>query len=77
MIGEIAGDAGTGAAVGATVGTVRIGRQQRKANAAAKDQAWAQGGAQVQQQYQSQRAAYDQQTNTFKRAFSAFMDTRG
>ena len=39
VIGEIAGDAGTGAAVGAGVGTVQGGRQQRKANAAAKDQA--------------------------------------
>ena len=67
----------TGAAVGATVGTVRGGRQQRKSNAAAKDQAAAQGGAQVQQQYQSQKAAYDQQMNTFKRAFSACMDARG
>jgi hypothetical protein len=31
----------------------------------------------VQQQYQSQKAAYDQQMKTFKRAFSACMDARG
>jgi hypothetical protein len=56
---------------------VRGGRQQRQANAAAKDQASAQAGAQVQQQYQSQKAAYNQQMDTFKRAFSACMDARG
>lgn len=37
----------------------------------------AQAGSQVQQQYQSQKAAYDQQMNTFKRGFSACMDARG
>ncbi|WP_216841240.1 glycine zipper family protein, partial [Acidobacterium sp. S8] len=77
VIGGIAGDAGTGAAVGAGVGTVHGGRKQRKANAAAKDQASAQAGADVQQQYQNQKAAYDQQMSTFKRAFSACMDARG
>jgi len=77
VIGGIAGDAGKGAAIGAGVGTVRGGRQQRKGNAAAKDQASAQAGADVQQQYQNQKAAYDQQLNTFKRAFSACMDARG
>ena len=77
VIGGISGNAGTGAAVGAGVGTVRGGRQQRKANAATKEQASAQGGAQVQQQYQNQKAAYDQQMGTFKRAFSACMEARG
>jgi Glycine-zipper domain len=77
VVGGIVGDAGKGAAVGATVGTVRGGRQQRQANAAAKDQASAQVGSQVQQQYQNQKAAYDQQMNTFKRAFSACMEARG
>jgi hypothetical protein len=77
VVGGIVGDAGKGAAVGATVGTVRGGRQQRQTNAAAKDQASANAGAQVQQEYQNQKAAYDQQMATFKRAFSACMDSRG
>ncbi len=77
VIGGIAGDAGKGAAIGAGVGTVHGGRKQRKANEASKDQASAQAGADVQQQYQNQKAAYDQQMSTFKRAFSACMDARG
>ena len=77
VIGGIAGDAGKGAAIGATAGTVRGGRQQRQANAAAKDQAAANAGAQVNQQYQNQKAAYDQQMSTFKRAFSACMEGKG
>jgi len=77
VVGGIVGDAGTGAAVGATVGTVRGGRQQRKSNAAAKDQASAQAGSQVEQQYRSEKAAYDQHMNAFKRAFSACMEARG
>ncbi len=77
MIGAIAGDAGRGAAIGATMGTVRGGRQQRQANAASKERAANQAGAQVQQQYKQQKAAYDQQMSKFKRAFSACMDSRG
>ncbi len=77
MIGAIAGDAGTGAAIGATMGTVRGGRQQRQSNAAAKEQAANQAGAQVQQQHQQAKAAYNQQLGEFKRAFSACLDARG
>jgi hypothetical protein len=77
MLGAIGGDAGKGAAMGATIGTVRGGRQQRQANAASKEQAANQAGAQVQQQYSQQRAAYDQQIGSFKRAFSACLDSRG
>ena len=77
VVGGIMGDAGKGAAIGATAGTVRGGRQQRQANAAAKDQAAANAGSQVQQQYQNQKAAYDQQMSTYKRAFSACMEARG
>ena len=77
MLGAIGGDAGKGAAMGATIGTVRGGRQQRQANAASKEQAANQAGAQVQQRYSQQRAAYDQQIGSFKRAFSACLDSRG
>jgi hypothetical protein len=77
VVGGIVGDAGKGAAVGATVGTVRGGRQQRQTNAAAKDQASANAGAQVQQDYQNQKAAYDQQMSNFKRAFSGCMEAKG
>ena len=77
VIGGIAGDAGTGAAVGATVGTVRGGRQQRKANEASKQQASDQAGAQVQQEHQNQKAAYNQEMDKFKRSFSACMTSRG
>jgi hypothetical protein len=76
MLGAIGGDAGKGAAMGATVGTVRGGRQQRQANAAAKEQGASQAGAQVQQEYSQQRDAYDQQIESFKRAFSACLDSR-
>ena len=77
VIGGIAGDAGKGAAIGATAGTVRGGRQQRQANAAAKEQAAADAGAQVNQQYQKQKGAYNQQMGNFKRAFSACMEAKG
>ena len=77
VIGGIAGNAGAGAAIGATAGTVRGGRQQRQANEATKQQAASEAGAQVQQQYQGQKAAYNQQMDKFKRAFSACMDARG
>jgi hypothetical protein len=77
VVGAIAGDAGKGAAIGATVGTVRGGRQQRQANAASKEAGANQAGAQLQQQYNQQKAAYDQQMGSFKRAFSACVDSRG
>lgn len=65
-IGAIAGDAGTGAAIGATAGAVRGRRQQKKANKQAEQQAQQQG--QTQQQ---------QTLDTFRRAFSACIDSKG
>jgi outer membrane lipoprotein SlyB len=65
-IGAIAGDAGTGAAVGATAGAVRGRRQQKKANKQAEEQA--------QQQAQGQQ---QQTLDTFRRAFSACIDSKG
>ena len=70
VIGGIAGDAGTGAAIGATMGTVRGGRQQRKTNAAANEQAGNAVAADIQQQYKKQKSAFDRQIGNFKRAFS-------
>jgi Glycine-zipper domain len=64
-IGAIADDAGTGAAAGATAGAVRGRRQQKKANKQAEQQAQEQ--AQTQQQ---------QRLDTFRRAFSACMDSK-
>jgi hypothetical protein len=77
VVGAIAGDAGKGAAIGATVGTVRGGRQQRQANAASKEAGANQAGAQVQNEYKQQKAAYNQQMGNYKRAFSACIDSRG
>jgi Glycine-zipper domain len=65
-VGAIAGDAGTGAAVGATAGAVRGRRQQKKANNQAEQQAQQQGQAQQQQSL-----------DTFKRALSACLDSKG
>jgi hypothetical protein len=65
-VGAITGDAGTGAAVGATAGAVRGRRQQKKANKEAEQQAQQQGQAQQQQQL-----------DTFRRAFSACLDSKG
>jgi hypothetical protein len=65
-IGAIAGDAGTGAAIGATAGAVRGRRQQKKANKQAEQQAQQQGQAQQQQRL-----------DTFRRAFSACLDSKG
>lgn len=76
MIGAIAGDAGKGAAAGAVVGTMRGGRQQRQANAASKQQAAQSAASEMQQQYQQALAAYNAQLDTFKRGFSACMDSR-
>jgi hypothetical protein len=65
-VGAIAGDAGTGAAIGATAGAVRGRRQQKKSNKQAEQQAQQQGQAQQQQS-----------SDTFRRAFSACIDSKG
>jgi hypothetical protein len=65
-VGAIAGDAGTGAAIGATAGAVRGRRQQKKANKQAEQQAQQQGKAQEQKTL-----------DTFRRAFSACIDSKG
>ncbi|HKD59672.1 MAG TPA: glycine zipper domain-containing protein [Terracidiphilus sp.] len=65
-VGAIAGDAGTGAAAGATAGAIHGRRQQKKAK------------KQAQQQAQQQQASAQQQNlDTFKRAMSACLDSRG
>ena len=65
-IGAVAGDAGQGAAVGATAGAIHGRRQQKKAT------------KQAQQQAQQQQASAQQQNlDTFKRAMSACLDSRG
>jgi hypothetical protein len=76
-IGAITGNAGRGAAVGATVGTVRGGRDQRAANEQSKEQAAQSASAQMQQQANQDKAAYNKQMDTFKRGFSACMEARG
>ncbi len=77
-IGAIADDeAGKGAATGAAAGAMVGGAKQRRANKAAKQQA-AQATAQKQAQEEAQtKAAHQQSIDTFKRAFSACMDSRG
>lgn len=65
-IGAIAGDAGEGAAIGATVGAVHGRRQQKRANKQAEQAA--------QQQSQAQQQG---QLDTFRRAFSACIDSKG
>ena len=77
MVGAITGNAGRGAAVGATVGTVRGGRKQSQANEQSQQQAAQSAGAQLQQQANQAKAAYNKQMDTFKRGFSACMDARG
>jgi hypothetical protein len=65
-VGAVAGDAGTGAAVGATAGAIHGRRQQKKAK------------KQAQQQAQQQQASAQQQNlDSFKRAMSACLDSRG
>ena len=77
-VGAIADDeAGKGAAAGATAGAMVGGAKQRQANKAAKQQA-AQATAQQQQQEEAQAKAQHQQgIDTFKRAYSACMESRG
>jgi YMGG-like Gly-zipper len=73
VIGEIANDdAGEGAAIGATAGVVAGGRQKRKAEAQAQQQAAAQ---QQQAAAQSQQAAADQKA-MFNKGFSACLEAR-
>jgi hypothetical protein len=62
IIGGIAGDAGEGAAIGAVVGTMAGGRRARQNQDAQNQQAQAQ---------------YQQQINTFYRAYGACMEGRG
>ena len=76
-VGAIAGDTGKGAAIGAVVGTMQGGSRQRQANEQSKQQAAQSASAQLQQQYEQSRAAYNQQRSTFKRGFTACMDARG
>lgn len=75
-IGAIAGSAGKGAAAGAVAGTMRGGMQQRQTNAQNKQQAAQQATTEVQQQYNQAKTAYNQKLDTFKRGFSACMDSR-
>lgn len=73
MIGAIAGDAGKGAAIGATVGTMAGGARKRRAARAQKQQQQ-QAAAQAQQQ----GAAIDKQKmDTFKKAYAACVQGRG
>lgn len=76
MIGAIAGDAGKGAAAGAVAGTMRGGMKQRQANAQIEQQAAQQAAANLQQQYEQSKAAYNQKIDTFRRGFAACMDSR-
>ena len=77
-VGAIADDeAGKGAAAGATAGAMVGGAKQRQANKAAKQQA-AQATAQQQQQEEAKAKTQHQQSiDTFKRAFSACMESHG
>jgi hypothetical protein len=87
VIGAIAGDAGKGAAIGATVGTMQGGAQQRRANAAAKQRAQA-ANAQAQQQHQQAQAQAvakaeqdvladaEKTKENFKKAFAACMEAK-
>ena len=73
MIGAIAGDAGKGAAIGATAGTMRGGAQKRKGKQAAAEQQ-KQAAAQAQQ---TAAATDTQKLDTFKKAYSACVQGRG
>src|SRR5215469_12025216 len=75
-IGAIAGDTGKGAAAGAVAGTMRGGAKQREASTATKKEAANQAAANLQQQYEQSKAAYNQKIDTFRRGFAACMDSR-
>jgi hypothetical protein len=76
-IGAINDDAGDGAAAGAVAGTMVGGAKQRKANAAAKQQASANTAAAQQKEDEQLKQANAANLDSFKRAFAACMDARG
>ena len=74
VIGEVADDdAGKGAAIGATAGVVAGGRQSRKNQQAAAEQAT----EQQQQATQQAQAANQQQLDLFKKGFAACLEPKG
>ena len=74
VIGEVADDdASEGAAIGATVGVVKGGREQRQAQAQAKEDAAAQQQAAT---AQAQQAVAEQKT-MFNKGFAACLEARG
>jgi uncharacterized protein YcfJ len=74
VIGEVADDdAGKGAAIGATAGVVAGGRQSRKNQQAAAEQAT----QQQQQATQQSQAANQQQLDLFKKGFAACLEPKG
>lgn len=74
VIGEVADDdAGKGAAIGATAGVVAGGRQSRKNQQAAAEQAT----QQQQQATQQTQAANQQQLDLFKKGFAACLEPKG
>jgi uncharacterized protein YcfJ len=74
VIGEVAnGDASDGAAIGATVGVVAGGRQSRKNQQQAAEQAT----QQQEQATQQQQAAQQQQLDLFKKGFAACLEPKG
>ena len=74
VVGEIADDdASEGAAIGATVGVVKGGREQRQAQAQAKEDAAAQQQAAT---AQTEQAAADQKA-MFNKGFAACLEARG
>jgi uncharacterized protein YcfJ len=74
IIGEVADDdAGKGAAIGATAGVVAGGRQSRKNQQAAAQQAT----QQQQQATQQAQVANQQQLDLFKKGFAACLEPKG
>ena len=74
VIGEVADDdAGKGAAIGATVGAVSGGRESRKNQKQAAEQA----EQQQQQATQQQQAASQEQLDLFKKGFAACLEPKG
>jgi uncharacterized protein YcfJ len=74
VIGEVADDdAGKGAAIGATAGVLAGGRQSRKN----QEQAAQQATQQQQQATQQQQAASQQQMDLFKKGFAACLEPKG
>lgn len=75
--GALVGAPIAGAAVGAGVGTVRGGSKQKQANTSSQEQAAASAVAKQKRAYQREKAAYDKEIESFKRAFGACLDARG